>query len=173
MLNLNWKWILPVSWLLLWLAAVRLLGPGLSDLWQSAGSLIDTAGKIESASNLKAEIISLRIASRQTQQQIADMLESMPNSGQLSALYKALGEAAEESGVTIQQIKPLPARDASTYQELDLAINVDGQYWRLLRFLHDLEGKKRLFRVHHLTLYTKSQRNKHISAELGLRAFLR
>ena len=173
MFRFDWKWLLPFSWLLLLIAGFQLIAPGVADLWDSTASLLELADQIESAESLEADILRLRIESKQTGQQIATLVETMPNSGELSALYQALGDAGSLSGIRLQHIKPLRSHDGATHRQLDLEVQVSGQYWQLLRFLHDLEGSKKLFRIYRLDLTAGASQSRHLQAALGLRAFLR
>ncbi|MBT8199920.1 MAG: type 4a pilus biogenesis protein PilO [Acidimicrobiia bacterium] len=128
----------------------------------STATIDDIEADIQTASQeqetLEARIARLLELQRQQGQfdaAVAEISVSIPEDPSEAALLESIRSLARDSGLAIIQLTAIPPAESTLGEglyEIALNLGIEGEYFRTLQFLFDLEDLDRLIRVDQLSI---------------------
>ena len=82
----------------------------------------------------------------------------MPADADLHAVVRQVADLAENSGLTVTQLKPLPKTVHQSYQVFPFQVGLQGGFRGIATFLKGLEVYERLFTVEEFSLTAENER---------------
>lgn len=98
----------------------------------------------------------------------------MPTDADVHILVRQVADLAENSGLTVTQLKPLPKTVHQSYQALPFQVGFRGGFRGIAMFLKGLEAEERLFTVEELSLAAENeQTGRSVNADMHFSVYVR
>jgi len=100
-----------------------------------------------------AKIPGLRLEKTKLQEELAEYETILPNGQELDKIFDTLSEFTKDSGVTILEFRPeqewqgTPGAAQSSYKRVSYSLKLEGDFFRVRKFINLLENYKRFVKV--------------------------
>ncbi|MDD5450257.1 MAG: type 4a pilus biogenesis protein PilO [Candidatus Omnitrophica bacterium] len=98
-----------------------------------------------------------------------DYVQAGAGEEQMAALLKEIEDTASNCGVKITSIKPKGSKEMKSYRKFTIELNAEGKIDQFLKFIYEIEGSKRLFKVERFILSLKGGQSDLLKGTLSIR----
>jgi len=159
---------------MLLLAVVPYVAAGLPMAAQNASlerQIEKTTRLLEFEPNVQARYEKLTKEADDHEQRRREVLERIPEAADEGQFLAQLTELAGRCELKLQNYRPGPAEKKPTYSQMDVALDADGNYEQLCRFVAGLETLPRFCRLAGLTVNRSESESESLKLTLTLRIF--
>lgn len=103
--------------------------------------------QLNAAKSSYGQLEELKKTSRKTEYQLMTLERQAPSDAELPSLLMQLQDTSAKSGINFMSIKPTAPVQKNDYQEVPLAIEIDGYFFSLLDFVYRVEKLPRIINI--------------------------
>jgi type IV pilus assembly protein PilO len=99
-----------------------------------------------------AQLATYRREVAELEQRLLTLKDRLPNEKETPPLYRALSEAALQSGLVVALFQPRPPKEQDYYDEIPIALTAEGGYHQIGQFFERMAGLPRVVNLTELHL---------------------